>query len=258
MNILDLAGYILYAFIENILYYSVFAGLFFLIFWVVWKKYWQPRRIQQKESATSKHFRHDIVYSSLTFVISAILIGIIYYLEHLGLTAVYWDVADFGWGWPFLSFFIVLFLDDTFFYWAHRLMHHPRLYRAFQKVHHNSKDPSPLTAFAFSPLEAIVENMIYVILPLIIPLHVSVVLAWVLFSMLNNVLAHLGYELYPKNWIKIPFLKYKTTSTHHNMHHERFTGNYALYFTWWDQWMGTQFKDYEQKHQAVFKEKEEG
>jgi sterol desaturase/sphingolipid hydroxylase (fatty acid hydroxylase superfamily) len=42
--------------------------------------------------------------------------------------------------------------------------------------------------------------------------------------------------------------KLKTTSTHHNMHHQLFNGNYALYFTWWDKWMGTEFKDYEKRH----------
>ena len=74
--------------------------------------------------------------------------------------------------------------------------------------------------------------------------------------MLNNVLAHLGYEVYPKTWTKIPFLKHKTTSTHHNMHHQLFNGNYALYFTWWDKWMGTEFKDYEKRHAQIFERKD--
>jgi ring-1,2-phenylacetyl-CoA epoxidase subunit PaaE len=39
------------------------------------------------------------------------------------------------------------------------------------------------------------------------------------------------------------------------MHHQLFNGNYALYFTWWDRWMGTEFKDYETRHEQIFERK---
>jgi ring-1,2-phenylacetyl-CoA epoxidase subunit PaaE len=39
------------------------------------------------------------------------------------------------------------------------------------------------------------------------------------------------------------------------MHHQLFNGNYALYFTWWDKWMGTEFKDYEVRHEQIFERK---
>jgi protein involved in polysaccharide export with SLBB domain len=39
------------------------------------------------------------------------------------------------------------------------------------------------------------------------------------------------------------------------MHHQLFNGNYALYFTWWDKWMGTEFKDYETRHEQLFERK---
>jgi sterol desaturase/sphingolipid hydroxylase (fatty acid hydroxylase superfamily) len=41
------------------------------------------------------------------------------------------------------------------------------------------------------------------------------------------------------------------------MHHQQFHGNYALYFTFWDKWMGTEFEDYEERHAAIFERKEE-
>jgi sterol desaturase/sphingolipid hydroxylase (fatty acid hydroxylase superfamily) len=183
-----------------------------------------------------------------------LMIGTVYYLDNLGDTLVYWELQDYGWIWLLLSLPIVLFLDDSFFYWSHRAMHHPRLYRLFHKVHHNSTDPSPFTTFAFSPLEAVVEHLMLIILPFILPMHFAVIIIWQIFSMLNNVMGHLGYELYPKGWTKIPFLKYKTASTHHNMHHELFNGNYALYFTFWDKWMRTELADYEARHAAIFEE----
>jgi sterol desaturase/sphingolipid hydroxylase (fatty acid hydroxylase superfamily) len=32
----------------------------------------------------------------------------------------------------------------------------------------------------------------------------------------------------------------------HNMHHEHIHYNFALYFTFWDRWMGTMHPDYEE------------
>jgi ring-1,2-phenylacetyl-CoA epoxidase subunit PaaE len=237
---------------EQFFTYLIFATPFFLVFWVVWKKRAKSIRIQPVQKAGKRHFLHDIAFSMSSVVIFAALDAILLYLQKKGFTLLYFDMGKYGWAWAVLSACILLFLNDTFFYWSHRAMHHPKLYPIFHKVHHQSTDPSPFTAFAFHPLEALVENMALFIIPFVIPLHFGVLLAVQVFDMLNNVSGHLGYELCPKFWTKTPFLKYKTTSTHHNMHHQQFDGNYALYFTWWDKWMGTEFTDYAQRQQAIF------
>jgi ferredoxin-NADP reductase/sterol desaturase/sphingolipid hydroxylase (fatty acid hydroxylase superfamily) len=240
---------------ENLLWYVGFAFPFFLIFWIAGKKYFKKLRIQETERANRHHFKHDLAFSSSTFLIFAIMDASFLYLESIGYTKIYFNITEYGYLWLGISFFIVLFIDDMFFYWSHRAMHLPRFYKFFHKVHHESTDPSPLTAFAFHPSEAIIENLMHFVLPFLLPLNFSVMIAWQVFSMLNNVLAHLGYEIYPKGWIKLPLLQLKTASTHHNMHHQLFNGNYALYFTWWDKWMGTEFKEYENRHEEIFKRK---
>jgi ferredoxin-NADP reductase/sterol desaturase/sphingolipid hydroxylase (fatty acid hydroxylase superfamily) len=247
-NVIDAYG-------ESMLWYAGFAFPFFFIFWIVGKKYFKRIRIQQTERATLHHFKHDLGFSASTFLVFAIMDVCLLYLESKGYTQIYFDINDYGYLWLGLSFCIVLFIDDMFFYWSHRAMHHPKLYKFFHKVHHESTDPSPLTAFAFHPSEAVIEQLMHVVLPFLLPLNFSLIIAWQLFSMLNNVLGHLGYEIYPKGWVKFPLLQFKTASTHHNMHHQLFNGNYALYFTWWDKWMGTEFKDYESRHEQIFERK---
>jgi ferredoxin-NADP reductase/sterol desaturase/sphingolipid hydroxylase (fatty acid hydroxylase superfamily) len=243
------------AFLEQIIWYSAFAFPFFIIFWILGKKYFKKIRIQETERAKLHHFKHDLGFSTSTFLIFAIMDVAILYLESKGYTQVYFDINEYGYLWLGFSFFLVLFLDDMFFYWSHRAMHLPQFYKFFHKVHHESTDPSPLTAFAFHPSEAVVEYFVAFALPFLLPLNFGVLITWQIFSMLNNVLAHLGYETYPKGWLKFPILKFKTASTHHNMHHQLFNGNYALYFTWWDKWMGTEFKDYEVRHEQIFERK---
>ena len=240
---------------ENLLWYAGFAFPFFIIFWIVGKKYFKKIRIQETERANVNHFKHDLGFSASTFLVFAIMDVFLLYSESKGYTKLYFDISDYGYVWLGVSFFLVLFIDDMFFYWSHRAMHLPRFYKFFHKVHHESTDPSPLTAFAFHPSEAIIENMMHFVLPFLLPLHFGTIIAWQIFSMLNNVLGHLGYEIYPKIWVKLPILQFKTASTHHNMHHQLFNGNYALYFTWWDKWMGTEFKEYESRHEQIFERK---
>lgn len=240
---------------ENLLWYAGFAFPFFIIFWIVGKKYFKKIRIQETERANVNHFKHDLGFSASTFLVFAIMDVFLLYSESKGYTKLYFDISDYGYVWLGVSFFLMLFIDDMFFYWSHRAMHLPRFYKFFHKVHHESTDPSPLTAFAFHPSEAIIENMMHFVLPFLLPLHFGTIIAWQIFSMLNNVLGHLGYEIYPKIWVKLPILQFKTASTHHNMHHQLFNGNYALYFTWWDKWMGTEFKDYESRHEQIFERK---
>jgi sterol desaturase/sphingolipid hydroxylase (fatty acid hydroxylase superfamily) len=42
-----------------------------------------------------------------------------------------------------------------------------------------------------------------------------------------------------------------TSSTHHNMHHSKFNGNYGVHFRIWDRLLGTEFKDYESEYARI-------
>ncbi len=255
MNFQDFLLKLWESFIGNIIEYTLFIAPFFVIFWWLFKKKFQAIRIQETPRATTHHFQHDLKHTLVTLLIFAVMDVTLLHLQSKGYTFLYNNIEQYGWVYLVISFAIVLFLHDAFFYWTHRAMHHPKLYSFFHRVHHESTDPSPLTSGSFHPSEAVVENALQFILPFVMPLHFSVILAWQLFDIINNVLGHLGYELYPKGWVKMPILKYKTASTHHNMHHQLFNGNYALYFTWWDKWMGTEFKDYESRHEQIFERK---
>ena len=67
----------------------------------------------------------------------------------------------------------------------------------------------------------------------------------------KNATAHCGYELMPKSWARLPMLGWLTSVTHHDMRHERASGNYGFYFTWWDRWMGTEHKNYLERFETA-------
>ena len=120
------------------------------------------------------------------------------------------------------------------------MMHHPRLFKVMHLVHHKSTNPSPWAAFSFHPLEAVVEGGIFFVLLMLMPLHAVHVAVFFAGQMLFNVYGHLGWELYSEGFRKSRVGKWFNTSLAHNGHHQFFTGNYGLYFSWWDKWCGTE------------------
>jgi sterol desaturase/sphingolipid hydroxylase (fatty acid hydroxylase superfamily) len=131
-------------------------------------------------------------------------------------------------------------------------MHWRRIFPYVHQIHHKSHNPTPLAAFSFHPLEAIVEVGVLPILLFTIPIHPAAVALFGLYMIMMNVFGHLGYELYPERFMKNRLLsKLFNTSTHHNMHHHYGKGNYGLYFNIWDRMMNTNHSQYEEEFLKV-------
>ena len=236
--------------------YFIFSGLAFLVFYYWKKDKFSIYRIQKKVPSNEKII-NEIKYSLLTFTIFA-LVGVgIFLARRAGYTRIYTDFYEYGWGYFFLSVAISIILHDMYFYFTHRLMHHKLLFKSFHQVHHNSTNPSPFAAFSFHPLEAIVEAGILPLLVIILPLHPFAILSFILFMTILNVLGHLGLELYPVDFVTNPFTAWNNTSTHHNMHHQKFNCNYGLYFNWWDKIFRTNHESYLNEYHRITIERQE-
>lgn len=250
-----LAGYfftVLFIFLR----YVIFAGIPFLIFYYLRKTRVKAAKIQKRE-AKSKQIHREIGYSLMTSFIFASLGVSIYWLTQNGWTKIYTDIHEFSVAYFVASIFILLLAHDTYFYWMHRIVHHPKLFPIFHKVHHMSANPTPWTSFSFDATEAVLEMAIVPVVLMIVPIHFGAVLIFLLLSMGFNVLGHLGYEIMPRNWVRHPILKWLNTSTHHNMHHIRGNGNFGLYFNFWDTWMGTNHKNYVKKFDEIVARRDE-
>ena len=67
-------------------------------------------------------------------------------------------------------FFLVPFIHEVGFYFAHRLLHWPPLYRIAHKVHHRNTNPGPWSGLSMHPI----EHVIYfstILLFFLIPSH---------------------------------------------------------------------------------------
>lgn len=231
--------------------YFLIAGTAFFIFYVLFQQRFSNIRIQKKMPKMSDNKR-DIFYSIITIIIFGALP--VLFLENDTIrpyTRLYLNISDYGWAYFFLAFPLMILIHDAYFYWTHRIMHHPRLFKLFHLIHHKSTSPTPWTAYSFHPLEAIIETGIFVVIIFIMPFHQIHLAVFFAIVFVYNVYGHLGYELFPPKFHKTRFGKWVSTGTAHNMHHQYFKGNYGLYFLFWDRWMGTLRPEYDKKFGIV-------
>lgn len=235
--------------------YFVIAGGAFLLFYILLYKRVKNKKIQPR-TPRAKDYAREIGYSIITICIFALVPLLMLHIPAIARTTTFYtNIEQHGWLYFFGAFPLLFLIHDTYFYWAHRLMHYKRLFKTFHLVHHQSTNPSPWAAYAFHPLEALVEAGIFIVFLYMLPIHTLHLLIFFFIMIVHNVYGHLGYELYPAGFNKHWLGRWINTSISHNQHHQYFKGNYGLYFTFWDRLMGTLRKDYDKQFEAVTKRK---
>lgn len=223
--------------------YAVFAVGVWLVIWVGLAKLLDGRKIR-KERPPLRQLVAEFGFSLRSVAIFSTLALIPFVFERIG-----WlqgpSLAE-AWGplWFWLSFALMVVVHDAYFYWVHRAMHDPRLFRRFHRRHHLSHNPSPFTAYSFDIAEAALMGIFVPIWVFLVPTPWPAVGLFVVHQIARNTLGHSGYELFPARSDGRPLFDFITTTTHHDLHHAQAGYNYGLYFTWWDRWMGTEHPQY--------------
>ncbi|MGB3297315.1 MAG: sterol desaturase family protein [Phormidesmis sp.] len=189
--------------------------------------------------------RSDIVLSVLSSGIFAICAAVMTAAYELGHTRIYLRSEQYGFWYLGFSLVLVLILQDAYFYFTHRLSHHPKCYRWLHQGHHHSKNPTPWTAFAFDPAEAMIQALYLIGVTMLIPMHLSVLVAVVMVMTMGALIHHFGVRLFPSSAFGRWLGSWMVGCTHHWLHHRKYTVHYSLYFTFWDRLLGTQYEGYE-------------
>jgi methylsterol monooxygenase len=138
---------------------------------------------------------------------------------------------------------IFFVLEDAWHYWTHRLMHESAfMYKKIHKIHHQYSAPFGLAAEYASPIEVMFLGIGTVGSPILwvaltSDLHILTMYLWIVLRLFQAIDAHSGYE-FP--WSLHHFLPFWAGAEHHDVHHEKFVGNYASSFRWWDYWFSTE------------------
>jgi methylsterol monooxygenase len=146
--------------------------------------------------------------------------------------------------WKILAQIALFFvMEDTWHYWSHRAMHEYKfLYKNIHKIHHQYSAPFGLAAEYASPIEVMMLGFGTVVSPILWcaitgDLHILTMYLWIVFRLFQAIDAHSGYE-FP--WSLHHFLPFWAGADHHDTHHEKFIGNYASSFRWWDYLLDTE------------------
>ena len=182
------------------------------------------------------HFwkRLPLIAFNLTILTALTVVGLA-----MGYTA-----FDFGWQGGALvvgQFLFLVFLDDAYFYFFHRLLHvNPYLYKKVHKVHHRAFAPFPLEYIYVHPLE-------WMFGALAIPVGLGCIFSRQWFNLRSRILGLRILAEFPRNRYSLgaSFVSRNVdsiygTTEHHDRHHMKKTqGNYASTFTIWDRALKT-------------------
>jgi lathosterol oxidase len=194
----------------------------------------------QTRSPKPGQVRREILFSISSVVIFSLNGAVILAGKMLGVFEIYDAIEPHGWIYLIASTVLVIVAHDAYFYWTHRLIHHPKLFSWAHRTHHRSRTPTPWAAYAFDPAEALLNGIFLTLFLLVVPLHGIAVLIFLTHMIIRNVIGHAGYEIFPKAMQHHPVWGQITNVRHHDQHHRDMLGNYGLYFTWWDRLMGTE------------------
>lgn len=219
--------------------FLIVSGVYHYTFFILFRKKFD-KRILDHTPLKKKQLFKELYWSAISGLIFAFFAIAIYLLWSLGLTAIYLDINAYPLWYIPIGVFITLFIQDTYYYWIHRWMHKPSVYRYIHKIHHKSVHTSVFTAFSFHPFETVLQAIILPLIVLFIPLHFYAFLFTLLIMTISATINHAGVEIYPSGKYGKWFGKWVIGASHHDKHHRKFNYNFGLYFTFWDKWMGTE------------------
>uniref|UniRef100_F7C783 Fatty acid hydroxylase domain containing 2 n=1 Tax=Ornithorhynchus anatinus TaxID=9258 RepID=F7C783_ORNAN len=120
--------------------------------------------------------------------------------------------------WFLLELTIFTLIEEVMFYYSHRLIHHPLLYKHIHKRHHEWTAPIGVVSLYAHPVEHVLSNMLPVILgPLVMNSHLSSITVWFSLALIVTTISHCGYHL--------PFLP---SPEFHDYHHLKFNQCYGV------------------------------
>ena len=219
--------------------YFLIAGLFYFFFYLRNSGKWHHRKINDRKFP-KEQFRKEVWWSTITALIFSFTGAVCAVIWQNGWLKVYTDPNQYALWWLPLSLIVSVLLHETYYYWLHRWMHHPKIFRIVHKVHHESNITSPWTAFSFHPLEGLLQAVFIPALLILMPMHLYVLIIQLTLMTLSSVINHLDIEIYPKRFHRHIIGKWLIGATHHSLHHKQFKYNYGLYFTFWDKWKKTE------------------
>ena len=136
--------------------------------------------------------------------------------------------------WFVLALILLPIWSAFHFYWVHRLLHVPFLYRYVHALHHRNVNIGPWSGFAMHP----VEHLLYLsslLIHLLVPSHPIHLYFHVIYVGPGAAMTHTGYE----DLLIRDKRRLALGTFYHQLHHRYYECNYGNQEMPWDRWFGT-------------------
>ena len=197
-------------------------------------------KFDRRDPATgsrSYNFRdqvHDNMFWSLASGISVLTLFQVFMLW--GMANGYFPTLAFAdnpvW---FLALFVLLPIWSAFhFYWVHRLLHVPFMYKRFHALHHRNVNIGPWSGLSMHP----VEHVLYVssvLVHAVVASHPVHLINHLIYLGPGAAMTHTGYE----DLLIRDKRRLALGTFYHQLHHRFFECNYGNQEMPWDRWFGT-------------------
>jgi len=153
-------------------------------------------------------------------------------------------------------FAVLLFLTPIWisfhFYWIHRWLHWPPLYRLAHSLHHRNTNVGPWSGISMHPI----EHLLFfssVLIHFVVPAHPIHIMFQMQHQALTGASSHTGFEgllVKDKN-------RFALGTFHHQMHHRYFECNYGNLEVPWDKWFGSFHDGTEEAHERMLERRKQ-
>ncbi|PXF41938.1 Methylsterol monooxygenase 2-2 [Gracilariopsis chorda] len=146
--------------------------------------------------------------------------------------------------------FLFFLIEDFVFYWGHRALHTPYLYKKVHHIHHEHSAPFGLAAEYAHPLEVVFLGAATLAGPMLFAPHLLTLYIYLALRCIQTVECHSGYD-FP--WSLNRWFPLYGGAHFHDHHHRIHSGNYSSTFTWVDALFGTDnaFQAWRRKRQLA-------
>lgn len=227
-------GWIGQIWLRNLILMSLVAGglhLWFYTFTAQGKKLKFDARDLARNNGTYT-FRNQVLDNMFWSIASGVTVW-------TGIEVLYWWAAANGLApklvfaqnpvWFALWFVLIPIWSSFHFYWIHRLLHWPPLYRLAHSLHHRNVNIGPWTGLSMHP----VEHVLYfssILVHFLVPSHPAHVLFHFYVQALNPAFSHSGFEgMYVADRKRMD-----SGDFFHQLHHRYFECNYGTAEMPWD------------------------
>ena len=134
----------------------------------------------------------------------------------------------------FLGMLIVAVIwSTTHFYFVHRFLHYPAVYRIAHELHHRNVNTGPWTGISMHPLEHLVYFSVFV-LWWFVPAHPVIILLTGFYQGISPSISHSGFD-----YLKLGQWRVSAGDWYHQLHHQYFNFNYGNTPTPFDRLFGS-------------------